>query len=72
MSCTNRITYCPLCRMALSAEDIAASPPGEYPSHHQCRMRQQEEIETMDVENQQAEFREREAEQKDDEEECST
>ncbi len=55
--CPRRLTYCPLCRLPLTAAEIAESPPEEYPTHYACRVALQQAEEWMDAEDQEREYR---------------
>lgn len=57
MACPARVTYCPLCRLPLSPEEIATAPANEYPTHYACRVAHQAWIEALDAEEQEREYR---------------
>lgn len=66
MSCPNQpthVTHCPLCRLPISATDVAGSPADEYPTHYACRVAQQEFQEGLEDEDFAADYRGRELDQ---------
>lgn len=60
MACPSQQTYCPICMGLLSAEEIAATPPDEYPTHYSCRVAMQDAEERMDADDDEREYRNRE------------
>lgn len=60
---TRRVIFCPLCRLPLSAAEIAAGPAeADYPSHYACRAAMQASREDLDADSQEHEYRAAEGE----------